>query len=441
LIERVIGGVCRRAGVLAADTVRSAFTSAGAFSCAFISCTLLVLTCHRSVLIFETMIAVLRSLAERIDVEWKAAGYKPVDLPTIAARLMAETRPDRAYDLGALADWTFTETDFPASCNPFGPAGPPAFTVWSNPHFFVNVYAYTTPEVVIHDHDFAGAFINLSGVTIHCTYEFAAADSIDSNIQVGGLRLRGIEAIGDGSVRRIEPGQGFIHQVWHISQPTVVLVVRTPPLTATQRQFQYVRPSIATQVYRSADHSFAFPERFRHTRKMAECLRVSPAGVGYVKRLVEHERPWDAVWHLLENWLYLQQTGALEEVIARGAKYQGEWFAGIAAAGSELQVFTSINWRAVVSARERIVMALLLTFRSWSPMRQALEGLLPGIDPSRQVVESLTRLAGASTIPLELNPPEQALLTAMLRGEESEEAVDGLRTLRQQPLLRPLFHP
>jgi hypothetical protein len=101
------------------------------------------------------MIAVLRSLAERIDAEWKGAGYKPVDLPGIAARLMAETRPDRAYDLGALADWTFTEEEFPASCNPFGPAGPPAFTVWSNAHFFLNVYAYTTPEVVIHDHDFA----------------------------------------------------------------------------------------------------------------------------------------------------------------------------------------------------------------------------------------------------------------------------------------------
>lgn len=382
------------------------------------------------------MIDVLRDLAARIDAEWKAAGYHPAGLPPIAARLLAETRPDRSYDLGALADWTFTETEFPASCNPFGPAGPPAFTVWSNPRFFVNVYAYTTPEVVIHDHDFAGAFINLSGVTIHCVYEFAGADAIDSNIQVGGLRLRGIEAIGEDAVRQIEPGQGFIHQVWHINQPTVVLVVRTPALTTTQRQFQYVRPSIATQVYRSEDHSFAFPERFRHTRKMAECLRVSPAGVGYVQRLVEHERPWDAVWHLLENWRYLQHAGALEEVIARGAKHQGEWFAGLTAAGREYEAFTSIDWRRVAGARERIVLALLLTFGSWQPIREALEGLLPGVDPASQIADSLGLLAAAAAIPLDLQPSAQTTLAALLRGEDGG---DDLRALRRQPLLRPLF--
>jgi hypothetical protein len=278
-------------------------------------------------------------------------------------------------------------------------------------------------------------------VTIHCTYEFASADAIDSNIQVGGVRLRGIEAIGDGSVRQIEPGQGFIHQVWHISQPTVVLVVRTPALSAGLRQFQYVRPSIATQVYRSSDHSFAFPERFRHTRKMAECLRVSPAGIDYVRQLVEREKPWDAVWHLLENWPYLQHAGALEEVIERGAKHQGEWFSGIAAAGSEFDVFTSINWRRVVGARERIVLALLLTFRSWTPMRKALEGMLPGIDPAAQVADSLGRLAGAATIPIELKASELTALAAVLRGDESEESGHAVRPLRQQPLLRPLFQP
>src|SRR5205814_10551058 len=118
-----------------------------------------------------TMIAALRKLSEQIDAEWKAAGYKPGHLPAIASRALAESRPDRDYDLGALADWTLTEPAFPDACNPFGPLGPPAFTVWSNPHFFVNVYVYTTPEVVVHDHDFSGAFMNLSCVTIHSTYE------------------------------------------------------------------------------------------------------------------------------------------------------------------------------------------------------------------------------------------------------------------------------
>ena len=108
------------------------------------------------------MITALRNLAEQIDTEWKATGYEPADLSGIAARLLSDIRPDRTFDLSALANWTLSQPTFPSACNPFGPLGPPAFTVWSNPHFFVNVYAYTTPEVVIHDHDFTGAFMNLS---------------------------------------------------------------------------------------------------------------------------------------------------------------------------------------------------------------------------------------------------------------------------------------
>ena len=385
------------------------------------------------------MITALRNLAEQIDTEWKATGYKPADLSGIAARLLSDIRPDRTFDLSALADWTLSQPTFPSACNPFGPLGPPAFTVWSNQHFFVNVYAYTTPEVVIHDHDFTGAFMNLSGITIHCTYEFPDADLIDDSVHIGGLRLRGIEAISDGAIRQIEAGRGFIHQVWHISQPTVVLVVRTPPLDSGTRQFQYIRPSIATEVFRSDSMSVESPERFAITRKMAECLRTSRgAGVDYVKQLVKSERPWDAVWHLIENWRYLQSEGALDDVIAAGAKYQGEWFARVENAGQEVELFYSINWPRVVAARDRIVLALLMSFRSWRSIRKTLEGLLPGVDAREQIVESLGRLADDRTIALDFKPSAREALSSMLQNERIEN--DVAQTLRQQALLRPLLN-
>ncbi|HSY50273.1 MAG TPA: hypothetical protein VLC46_15785 [Thermoanaerobaculia bacterium] len=386
------------------------------------------------------MIAALRKLSERIDAEWKGAGYGPGDLPAIASRVLADSRPDREYDLGALADWTLTAPEFPDACNPFGPLGPPAFTVWSNPHFFVNVYVYTTPEVVVHDHDFSGAFMNLSGVTIHCTYELGGAEAIDETVHVGALRLKNIEAISEGRVRTIEAGEGFIHQVWHISLPTVVLVVRTPPLTPSPRQFQYLRPSIATQVFRNDSLSVGYPKRFAYTRKMAECLRTSTDGVGYVKLLMRQEQPWDAVWHLMENWRYLRGTGALEDVIALGAKHQGEWFAAMEHAGMDYDVFASINWPGVVLARDRIVLALLLSFRAWRPIRKALEGLLPGVDAPAQVLETLGSLVDAGAIALDLRPELRPLLAGVLRdgvavGDAKLDALLG------QPLLRPLFHP
>jgi hypothetical protein len=384
------------------------------------------------------MILSLRKLAERIDAEWKAAGYEPGDLPAIASRVLADGRPDREYDLGALADWTLTTPEFPDACNPFGPLGPPAFTVWSNPRFYVNVYVYTTPEVVVHDHDFSGAFMNLAGVTIHCTYAFDGPDAIDENVHVGALRLKGVEAVSEGRVRPIVAGESFIHQVWHVTQPTVVLVVRTPPLAASLRQFQYLRPSIATQVYRSDSLSVGYPARFANTRKMAESLRTSDAGIGYVRELVRREHPWDAVWHVMENWRYLRTTGALEEVIALGAKHQGEWFSTMEHAGTEYETFTSVGWPAVVSPRDRIVLALLLSFRAWQPVQKSLEGLLPGLDAAAQVVETLGGLADSGVVTLDLPPALRPLLSAALR--DGAVADTSLDAIRQQPLLRPLFN-
>lgn len=383
------------------------------------------------------MISALEKLAERIDAEWNGTGYAPAQLPAIASRVLADSRPDREYDLGALARWTLAAPEFPNACNPFGPFGPPAFTVWSNPRFFVNVYVYTTPEVVVHDHDFSGAFMNLSGVTIHCTYEFGGGDAIDETVRVGALRLKGIEAISEGRVRPIDAGERFIHQVWHVSQPTVVLVVRTPPLTPSPRQFQYLRPSIATQVVRSDSLSVGFPKRFANTRKMAEGLRTSDAGIGYVKELVRRERPWDAVWHVMENWRYLRSRNALGEVIALGAKHQGEWFAAMEHAGIDYDTFTSIAWPRVVSARDRIVLALLLSLRAWQPIRTSLEGLLPGVDVPAQVVDTLGNLSDAGSIPLDLPPALRPALAAVLRDEASPDA--QFDTLREQPLLRSLF--
>jgi hypothetical protein len=49
------------------------------------------------------MITALRALAERIDADCKAAGYRPRDLPAIAAHLLQEMRPDRYFDLATLA--------------------------------------------------------------------------------------------------------------------------------------------------------------------------------------------------------------------------------------------------------------------------------------------------------------------------------------------------
>jgi hypothetical protein len=407
------------------------------------------------------MIDSLRTLAARIDREWKAAGSKVAAFPAIAARVLEEAQPHREYDLGSLAEWTLSQRTFPSACNPFGPLGPPAFTIWSDGRFFANVYAYTTPEVVIHDHDFAGAFINLSGTTIHATYEFPDAERIAPEVHVGELAVRDVEVVRQGDVRRIDPGRRFIHQVWHVDQPTVVLVIRTGPLPApARRQFQYLHAGFATEVFRDGAMSLDAPERFRYTRKMVEALRgSSDGGIDYLKSLLQRERPWDAVWHFLDNWRHLRAHGALDDLLRLGIRHQGAWFAGVAEAGSELDLFTSIQWPNVRLEEDRITLALLMTLRGWQPMREWLERLLPGAAPEERFAASLRRLGEEGVIPLQLGPPGAAMLSCILKSDgkrgtwrrnvrESFEIANRAdwatantieRTLREHRLLAPLF--
>jgi hypothetical protein len=407
------------------------------------------------------MIDSLRRLAARIGSEWKSAGTRLSAFPAIAARLLSDAQPHRGYDLESLAEWTLSRRTFPSACNPFGPLGPPAFTIWSDGRFFANIYAYTTPEVVIHDHDFAGAFVNLSGTTIHATYEFAEEERVAPAVHVGELAVRHVEVVGRGDVRQIDPGRRFIHQVWHLDQPTVVLVIRTGPLAApARRQFQYLRAGIATEVLRDEAMSLTAPERFRYAKKMTECLRTSSdGGLDYLKLLLQHERPWDAVWHLLESWRYLRTVGALDDLIRLGVRHQGAWFAGLSDAGSEVDLFYSIQWANVRSVEDRVTLALLLTFQGWRPMREWLERLLPGAAPEDRFVDSLRRLGDAGAIPLQLGPEGCAMLSCILKsdgnrgawrrgvresfqiGDRGDWAVANAieRTLREHRLLQPLF--
>lgn len=381
------------------------------------------------------MIRELGKLAVRLDREWKTAGYKTAVFPKLAARFLGNFRPENSDRLQALSDWLLRSKKFPAPLNPFGTAGPPAFTVWANPRFVVNVYAYMHPAVNIHDHNFAGAFVNVVGRSLHCTWRFAGAERIQPSVHVGALDLRAGDLIPEDRVETIEAGSGFIHQVWHLSRPTVVVVVRMRPLPRrTLRQFEYFRPGVAMETLRDETLADETPQRFAYASKLMQCLRASSEGVSYATRLIENERPWEAVWHLVENWPFLQSKGVLDDVITRAARSHGSWFRAMETAGPRINLFYSINWQKVVQESDRVVVASLLTFDSWHQISHVLRSLWPDNAPEVVAADALRRLAKGGAVPLWLNDERHAALLRTLRGEGSKQ------DLFEEELLKPLFN-
>jgi len=379
------------------------------------------------------VIPALRKLAVKLDREWKTKGYKASIFPKLAAQSLAGFRQD-ADRMRALSDWLLESRTFPAPLNPFGPAGPPAFTVWANPRFVVNVYAYMTPAVIIHDHNFAGAFVNVVGRSLHCTYRFNDAERIHPSVHVGALRLRAGDLVPEDRVETIEAGSGFIHQVWHLSRPTVVVVIRTRALSRRSvRQFEYLRPGVATEILRDATMVPRSSQRFAYASKLMQCLRGTSNGVSYATQLIESGRPWDAVWHLVENWQFLQSAGALDDVLARAAKSHGSWIRAMENAGPSTILFYSVNWHRVLQESDRVVLASLLTFDSWQPISEVLRTLWPDTAPEVLLTDSLRRLAKTGAIPLRLTDERHDVLLRTLRGEGAAQPLAG------EELLKPLF--
>ena len=162
----------------------------------------------------------------------------------------------------------------------------------------------------------------------------------------------------------------------------------------------------------------------------------------------------------LDNWRYLRTHGALEDLIRLGVRHQGAWFAGVSEAGSEVDLFNSIQWPNVQLIRgpDRARAAHDL---SADGVRCA-SGWSASCPARRRRIASSNRWRDSATkglIPLQLGPEGQAMLSCILKSDgnrgawrrevrESFEvanrgdwavanAID--RTLREHRLLAPLF--
>jgi hypothetical protein len=113
----------------------------------------------------------------------------------------------------------------------------------------------------------------------------------------------------------------------------------------------------------------------------------------------------------------------------------------------------------VRSFEDRTALALLMTFRGWRPMREWLAKLLPGAAPEDRFAESLARLgeegrsrcsSGPRGRPCSILMKSDGDRSAWRRSvrESFEVAKRGDwavanaldRTLREHPLLQPLFN-
>ncbi len=376
----------------------------------------------------------IKSLAKEIEREWR--GGSIAAFTGAAVQALGKADLVGAIDLAALTAWTLSTDEFPEECNPFGDAGPPAFTVFRGERFVLNLYLYLTPDLFIHDHGFAGAFVNLAGDSLHCSFELQIEGEPGPGVLTGKLELRKTELLRPGMVAPLMPGSASAHRVWHLGRPTIVLVARTLEAPRGVIQYQYDAPGLATRIVRPPPYGPEIPWEYKKRSKMFEFLREAghASANAYLQEMILAADAWAAVTHLLDHWNYLEESSLLPRVLEKMRGKFGAWVEGIPAVSRGIVLHRSVDWDALREEGPRLLLALLLTYSEKRPIEEWIARSSPGTDVHDHIVTVLQEAWEMEALDTSLDQAGVAILRVMLRGLEGNQLLCELRKEFEIPL-------
>ncbi len=158
---------------------------------------------------------------------WRGRRCRRSSFPEIATTSLSEWVVGREFPLDRIIDYTLTAASLPRQHLLHSNFGNPPLTLYWSEDFFIDLLFWVDPRSDIHDHTFGGAFCVLRGRVLHDVVDFDCAESVPGKLKFGALRRRRIELLVPGDVRMIPYGSGLTHGTWHLSEPTLTLVIRT----------------------------------------------------------------------------------------------------------------------------------------------------------------------------------------------------------------------
>lgn len=365
------------------------------------------------------------ALGEEIERRWRMVGYSDSQFTDIAYQSLQAAQLEVGFEPEALIREFFMRPVVP-QLDPSGQYGQPPLTLYNSGRFVVDVYFFVTPESPIHDHDFAGAFVNLRGDSLHSTYRYTYTPQPGRKLFLGQIERQDTELLSPGSPRAIVPatlpGTSFIHRVWHLDRPTIIAIARMHNSVGGGEAHRYYEHGLALRERKWSGASYQKRLRlisYLVSTDLATAERLVPELLQYSDIEVSPHLLMAYYRELLPLLGQEASWDRIQDIAARLEAHHGYF---IGRAGGLLRVVDldlATDMGRLRKKEHRVLVALLRTFETRAAIEHWLLRLYPGLDVPTAIVTWLDEMAQAGALNLEISASHLQVLGRLLRDDSA----------------------
>ena len=369
---------------------------------------------------------VFEDLASNIHAAWNEHARDDTVFPELARSALERFAPATSVAPADLLRWSLESDHLPRQFDPQSVFGNLALTVASRGDFHIDALVWTDSTTSIHQHGFCGAFHVLQGSSLHSLWSFRESKRWSDRLKRGELALVETEWLKTGSTRPIFPGAQMIHSLFHLENPSVTIVVRTPSAAMVSPQLNYERTGLAYD-------PFFETERGAKVRQTLALLWSSghpdrEALTELALRGVDAHAAARIVSSIRSQATEEAQCCVLDVLAARDLELAALLRATAACRERERRL---VDLRKqTTSARHRMLLALLLNLADRASIDRVLQQMVPGSPPAEWIWESLRsmhdtpsrRADGTNVLGLHLNEVSEEALRILVGGASIAEA-------------------
>ena len=363
------------------------------------------------------MIDAVQALGRKVDSLWKKKSITGENFSRISSDLLRKWAFHRQFDLKQLLDWLATCKKFPQQYSLASKFGHPPLTLYWGKKFFIDLYFWVSPDIAIHSHDFDGAFTVLYGKSFYCQYHFSPKERIGKQVFFGNLGLEKAGLLQRGSVCEIRSGTSFIHQVWHMSYPTISLALRTLK-SRNVVQYTYLEPHFAFPTH--------FPLKPQQRRQLQVLLMLHrtrhPSEESYFLKLLSMV-PTDDAFLISAHYLQMLDVATLNRTPEKALGIR-KWLPFLVSYFKQLSN-TNCHFELIHDEGERFLLALLHTLSSRKQILNFVgQYISPGSDRAKTVIRWLRNMEGK--LGFVLNQTTSEILYWILNDYEEKQICDQI---------------